>query len=342
MSSSAIRLGNCLALLGTDQYLYLSGPGSLWAMNLSNGRINTLDWHTDPGWLKSATRHRWFRRLGRLDLRELIRADNGGVLGIIQKKIVYFNQESKQCQTVFEARGGGRPKGFVLAPSGNLYVGEYWGNPQRQALRLWGSNDHGQTWELAHRLPKGYAKHIHALIWDDFRQGIWVLTGDLRGECALLFTQDEFKTVTEVVRGGQLYRACYLFCQPEGVYYGTDTEKEQNWFIFLEPESGRVTRLQSLPGSCIYASKMGGNFFLSTSVEPSKVNHYNHAGLWWSSDLQSWVNLAEFKKDWLPGGYFGFGSVMLPRIQGNCPVVAFSAVAVQNYDLTTFIIHSDF
>lgn len=338
MSSSAIRLDNCLALLGTDHYLYLSGPGSLWAMNLNNGNIAAKEWRTDPGWLKSFSRFRWLRRLGRLDLREIIQTEHGRLLGSIQKRIFLFDTESNWCRTVFEASGGGRPKGFVLTPSGNLFVGEYWGNPRRLPLRLWGSDDNGQTWELVHTLPKGYAKHIHNLIWDDFRHGIWVLTGDYDGECGLLFTSDEFRTVSEVVRGGQMFRACHLFCRPEGVYYATDTEKAPNWFMFLEPESGKVEMLQPLPGSCIYAGKMASNYFLSTSVERSKVNHHKYAGLWWSSDLQQWFNLTEFKKDWLPGEYFGFGSIIIPRIQGNCPAVAFSTVAVDNFDFSTFIL----
>jgi hypothetical protein len=40
----------------------------------------------------------------------------------------------------------------------------------------------------------------------------------------------------------------------------------------------------------------------------------------------------------MPGEYFGFGSLLLPRIQGDCPVVMFTALAVKNFDFTTFII----
>lgn len=309
-------------------------------MHLASGDMEYLDWETSPPWLKPATRYRWLRRLGRLDIREIIQADDGGVLGIVQKRIFRITQTSRAFQTVFEVPDGGRPKGFVLTPSGHLFVGEYWGNPRRQSLRLWGSIDNGQTWELAHVLPKGHAKHIHNLIWDDYRQGIWILTGDLEGECSLLFTPDEFKTVSEVVRGGQLFRACHLFCLPEGIYYGTDTERAENWFVLLSPDSGKVEKLRPLPGSCIYASKMAGQYLLATSVEPSKVNQHNFAGLWWSSDLQHWENVAEFEKDRLHGEYFGFGSVMLPRIQGNFPLIAFSPVAVKDHDLTTFIIMS--
>ena len=217
-------------------------------------------------------------------------------------------------------------------------MGEYWGNPRRQPLRIWGSTDGGGTWELAYTLPAGSAKHIHNIIWDEHRLGLWVLTGDGDGECALLFTADEFQTVTEIIRGGQMVRACQLFCRPEGVYYGTDTERAANWFVHLEVKTGKMHTMQPLPGSCIYAARLADRYWLSTSVEPSTVNQEHRPALWTSPDLHRWTKVVEFDKDWWPGEYFGFGSVMLPRVQGACPWLVFSPVAVKQHDLTTFVV----
>jgi hypothetical protein len=205
-------------------------------------------------------------------------------------------------------------------------------------LRIWASTDGGNIWELAHTLPAGSAKHIHNIIWDKHRLGLWVLTGDADGECALLFTADEFKTVTEIIRGGQMVRACQLFCQPEGLYYGTDTERAANWFVHLEVKTGKIHTIQPLPGSCIYAARLADRYWLSTSVEPSKVNQERRPALWTSPDLHCWTKVVEFDKDWWPGEYFGFGSVMLPRVQGACPWLVFSTVAVKQHDLTTFVV----
>lgn len=327
-----------MALLCTEEAVYLAGPASLWKMDLNGAEPRHVAAVPLPWRYRQAARWRLLRRLGRLDMRELIRVPTGALLGISQRQIIALSHDGSEIRPVFQVSGGGRPKGFALTPSGHLFVGEYWGNPRRQALRIWGSTDGGGTWDLAHTLPAGSAKHIHNIIWDEHRLGLWVLTGDGDGECALLFTADEFQTVTEIIRGGQMVRACHLFCRPEGVYYGTDTERAANWFVHLEVTTGKIHTIQPLPGSCIYAARLADRYWLSTSVEPSKVNQERRPALWTSPDLHRWTKVVEFDKDWWPGEYFGFGSVILPRVQGACPWLVFSAVAVKQHDLTTFVV----
>ncbi|MHB9073692.1 MAG: hypothetical protein ACYC6G_09220 [Desulfobaccales bacterium] len=336
--ASANRHPALVALLCTDKTIYLSGPASVWGLDHKGGAPECLATVPLPWHYRQAARWRHLRRLGRLDVRELLQVPGGGLLGISQKQIISIDPGSGEILPVFKVTNGGRPKGFALTPSGHLFVGEYWGNPQRRALRIWASIDHGASWEVAYSLPAGSAKHIHNIVWDQHRQGLWVLTGDSDGECALLFSQDEFQTVTELVRGGQLYRACHLFCLPEGLYYGTDTERDQNWIVHLDVKSGFFHKIHPLSGSCIHAAYMAGQYFISSAVEPSTINTSRKTVLWSSSDLHTWSNLVEFQKDWWPGEYFGFGRIILPRVQGKCPHVVFSTIAVKGHDLNTFII----
>jgi hypothetical protein len=275
-------------------------------------------------------------------VRELVQVPSGRLLGVTQKRIISLDRGETEFRTVFQVYDGGRPKGFAVTPGGHIFVGEYWGNPQRQPLRIWASTDNGETWEVAHVLPAGRARHIHNVVWDQHRGGLWVLTGDADGECALLFTSDECKTITEVVRGGQAFRACNVFCLPEGLYYGTDTEKVPNWFVYVDINRGKVHKIQPLPGSCFEAAEMGGRYFISTGVEPSKVNHYPKTVLWSSQDLHLWSEIVAFEKDWWPGEYFGFGNIKLPFVQGDCHFLVFSAMAIKNYDLTTFLFKPPF
>jgi hypothetical protein len=336
--ASGHRYPELLALLCTEGCVYLSGPASIWKMAASGGIPERLAAVPLPWSYRQAVRWHHLRRLGRLDVREMLQVPGGGLLGISQKQIITIDQDSGNIRSVFQVTDGGRPKGFALTPTGHIFVGEYWGNPRRQSLRIWASSDGGDTWELAHALPAGRAKHIHNLIWDQHRQGLWVLTGDADGESALLFTPDEFTTIIELIRGSQLVRACQLFCQPEGLYYGTDTERAANWFVHLEVGTGKIHKIQSLPGSCIYAARMANRYWLSTLVEPSKVNYCRKPALWSSLDLRQWTKEVEFEKDWWPGEYFGFGNIILPRIQGDCASTIFSTIAVKQNDLTTFIL----
>lgn len=290
-------------------------------------------------WLiQKASRLPYLRRLGRLWVRELIRVDGDYLVAAARRSLVRIQRDTGEMQEVLQVQNGGRPKGLAVSPDGWVFSGEYWNNPQRQPLRIWGSGDAGQSWELLHSLPQGSSKHIHNLVWDEFRKGIWVVTGDGDGECAFFFTPDHFRTVTEVARGGQYLRACNLFCRPEGLYYGTDTERAPNYLMFFDTDSLQPQEIQALPGSCIYAARMANRYVITTSVEPSRINHYRSAVLWSSTDLHHWESILEIEKDWMPGEYFGFGSLLLPRIQGDCPVVIFTALAVKNFDFTTFVI----
>lgn len=338
--SVAAQYPATVVLLCTDQTIYLSKNLSVWSMDLNGTSPAPVGSAPISPWWKLAARFRPLRRLGRLDVRELLQLPNDGLLAIVQKGLALLDKGSEEFRPVFQIPDGGRPKGLVLTPAGRVYVGEYWGNPQRRSLRIWQSDDQGNTWNLAYRLPEKSAKHIHNLVWDQYRQGLWVLTGDVGQECALLFTGDDFKTVSEVVRGSQMFRACQIFCLPEGLYYGTDTEREKNWFVFLEPSSGKLLKIQELPGSCIYAARMADKYFIATAVEPSKVNYYKNTVLWSSTDLHQWSKMCEFEKDWWPGEYFQFGNVVLPRVQGECPMLVFSTVAVKHYDHKTFVIKS--
>lgn len=328
-----------LALLCTPAETYLTRDYQLWCRR--DGSRDPKEVRAEfrvSGLRRWFSRWPWLRRLGRLWVRELLQIDPEHLLAVVGKSLVRLRHTTGEAEVALTVTRGGRPKGLLQTPDGELFAGEYGPNPRREELRIWASGDQGRSWAVVHELPKGSAKHIHNLIWDEARQGIWVLTGDADGECAFLFTPDRFSTLTEVVRGGQLYRAVQMFCRPEGLFYGTDTERARNWWVFFQPESGRLEKIRPLPGSCIHAAEMAGHYVLSTSVEPSRVNRGRQAILWVSRDLEHWEKLLALEKDWLPGEYFGFGSIALPRVQRFCPDLVFTPMAVKGLDFTTFIL----
>jgi hypothetical protein len=339
--ASAERHPGFLSLLCTDDNEYLTRNYQLWVRH--RGVLAARPWAALPvPWARQqAARPRYLRRLGRLWVREMIQVDGDYLLAVVQKRLVRLHRHTGEVEEVFQVHDGGRPKGLLVTPQGRVFSGEYWDNPRRQPLRIWGSADAGRSWEHLHSLPVGSAKHIHNLVWDEYRQGIWVFTGDGEGECAFLFTPDFFRTVTEVVRGGQLWRAVNCFCRPEGLYYSTDTEREQNWLVFFDAERLAFQKIRPMPGSSLHAARMAGRYFLSTSVEPSRINRYRNAILWSSTDLHQWKKIVEMEKDWLPGEYFGFGTITLPRVQGECRKLVFSAIAVKKFDFTTFVVDPD-
>ena len=85
----------------------------------------------------------------------------------------------------------------------NIFWGEYFTNFNREPVNIYGSCDQGQTWKVVYTFSKGKINHIHSIIYDRFREGYWVLTGDREDECNIFFTNDEFKNLLPVIKGGQ-------------------------------------------------------------------------------------------------------------------------------------------
>ena len=49
-----------------------------------------------------------------------------------------------------------------------------------------------------------------------------------------LITEDEFKTLVEVFRGGQDYRSCLLFFYPDFIVFATDSQYQQNFIKSID------------------------------------------------------------------------------------------------------------
>lgn len=331
-------LSGFITLLGEGHDLYLGKGLTLWKKNVLNDskeHIGTA--YVSLPWQMAS--YSWkLQRACKLYFRELCKSPEGDLIGIVRKSIVLLKKDAACFRPVFTISKGGRPKAIEKTPKGQLFVGEYSLNPYRHEIRIWTSDRTCQYWDIAYVFHAGKIRHIHNIIWDPYRKGLLVLTGDREGECAILFSDDYFHTLTEIVRGGQVYRSCNVFCRPEGIYYATDSELEKNWIIFLNLHTGQTKKILSLPGSSIYANQMANHYFISTCVEPSKINNYQFATLWTSKNLQDWKKLIEFKKDLWPGKYFGFGNIILPRIEGKCFFITFSTIAVKGNDFKTFFI----
>ena len=329
---------NFLPLLYSNCRLFIASGFSLRKLNLTDP-VGETSFPSPPVSLaaKWAADLRLLRRAGKLTFRELAPGPGGELIAVVGKGLYILRDGDDRFEEVLRVKDGGRPKGTCVAPSGNMFVGEYGMNKDRRRMRIWGAGPKGRDWQVVYTFPAGSIRHIHNLVWDENRNGIWVLTGDRENECSISFTGDEFKTLDEVVKGGQEYRACNLFCEPDAVYYATDSETSQNWFVSLNPETGETNKIQKLPGSSIYANRMAGMYFVSTCVEPSKVNKTPWSTLWCSKDLVEWEEFTRFKKDMWPGEYFGFGNIVLPRIEGECPYIIYSATCVKSFDNTAFI-----
>lgn len=280
------------------------------------------------------------RRFFRAEITGFYSMPNGDNLAIAKKGL--FLQKKGNCcfDKVFSIPCGSKPLNICIAPSGNLYFGEYYQNMEKQTVNIYGSKDNGLTWNVEYTFTEGNINHIHGLFFDKFTNYIWVATGDRENECIIGYTEDEFKTFTEVFRGGQEYRTCQLFFYKDFIVYGTDTQYEQNIIKKFDRQTLEITELQKVQGSVIKGGQVGDVAFISTTVEPSKVNTDKYAHLWVTKGGIHWEERYKAKKDWLPATLFQFGTFEFPQYYGieKLERLYFSGRALKGLDgKTTYI-----
>ena len=264
---------------------------------------------------RSFSRFALTRRFIRAEITGLYTLTNGNHIAVAKKGIFLQEKGHKSFEKCFDMPRGSKPLNLCFAPSGNIYFGEYFQNMEKQAVNIYCSDDNAQTWHIAYTFEAGNINHIHGLFFDKYTNRIWVATGDRENECIIGYTEDEFKTFKEIFRGGQEYRTCQLFFYKDFIVFGTDTQYEQNVIKKFDRKTLEITELQKVQGSVIKGGQVGDVAFISTTVEPSKVNTDKDAHLWITKDGLHWEERYKAKKDCWPS-IFQFGTFEFPQYYG--------------------------
>lgn len=236
-------------------------------------------------------------RLGRLGVQALRPLRAGGAVAVLRRRIAWCAPGHRRFREVLRIERGSRPLNICVTLSGRVYFGEYFNNPDRKSVHVYGSED-GEHWSVVHTFPAGSIRHVHNVVEDPYRDGLWILTGDSNKESGLWFTDDNFQTLDCVVRGTQRARAVALIPLEEGLIVPTDTPHGQNYVQHCDPRTGRLTELAELPNSAFHAIKQGGLHFISTVAEPSTCNNTRFATAMVSKNGTTWHRLAVLERDW--------------------------------------------
>jgi len=149
-----------------------------------------------------------------------------------------------------------------------LVFGEYFYNPTRRPVRVWGRKSGASKWLQRAEFGAGEIEHVHAV---SFVNGqVYLLTGDF-GEAAGIWSSDtEFSILRPLARGKQAFRAAWMESLNDRVFMATDTQSESNCLYEFRKENGANVSLQPLTGlvgSSIYAGRGLNEIFFSTTVE---------------------------------------------------------------------------
>lgn len=221
---------------------------------------------------------------------------------------------------------GSRPLSLCVA-EGEIFYGEYRGNPGRGPIHIWVGGPGGDDWQPAWRFDG--VRHVHGVFYDPYTSTIWVTTGDEDNESAIWLTRDRFRTLNRVVGGSQQLRAVQLLFAEEWIYFGSDAPDEKNHIYRMNRRTGEIEALAAVSGPVFYGAKVGNSLFFSTAVEPSDVNYDRHAEIWGSADGETWKLVKRFRKDRLPMKYFQYGQVNFPAGPGDGKYLWYSPVGTE-------------
>lgn len=277
------------------------------------------------------------RRLFRAEVINLYSLSDESQVCIAKKGLFKKEKNSKIFKKCFSVPRGSRPMNICVLEDDSMFFGEYFANIDKQCVNVYGSKDKGKTWDIVYTFDEGNINHIHGLYFDKYTESIWVVTGDRENECIIGFTSDRFKTFNIVFRGGQEYRSCVLFFYEKFIVFATDSQYIKNSIKTFDRESMEVCDLKNVQGPVIKGGQVGNISFLTTDIEPSKINLTKKAHLWITKNGKDWNEVYEDEKDLMNPTLFQFGSFVFPRydISSELTELYFSGKALKNSDNNT-------
>jgi hypothetical protein len=323
-----------------DDWLYASRGYSLLRAKMNPGP-DPIEWqplarHVPHWWRSLSASCRPTFRLFRDGFHALATLSSGHIVAAVPGAIITLAPGEDEFKVSHRVLRGTRPLHIATTPSDQVFWGEYFDNPDRHEVHIYASADRGSTWEVAYTFPRGAVRHVHNIVFDEWANCLWVLTGDNGSECRILRVSCDFKNVDGVLSGNQQARAVALVPTPDGLYFSSDTPLESNHVYRLE-RGGTLTELTPLSSSSIYGCRAGGGIFFSTMVEPSPANPDSNVRLFGTTDGSDWRDLMHWKKDFWPMSLFQYGNAVLPDGRNATDFLALTTVAVDRYDLKTSI-----
>ena len=290
-----------------------------------------------PGpWRSITSSSRLASRLLRDGFHALAALSSGHLVGAVPRAIVTLQPGETDFRVSHKLLRGTRPLHFAVTPNDHIFWGEYFDNPQRDEVHVYASTDRGAHWDVAYTFLKGTIRHVHNVVYDEWENCFWVLTGDHGSECRILRASCDFKNVEVILSGNQQVRSAALVPTRDALYFSSDTPTETNHVYRLD-RRGSLSRVAALSSSSIYGCRLGNAVFFSTMVEPSAVNVDRNVCLYGSPDGLQWQRILQRKKDRWPTSLFQYGNAFLPDGKNTANLLAVTTIAVEQADLETSI-----
>ena len=198
---------------------------------------------------------------------------------------------------------------------GAIFFGEYFGNAEREPVRIYRIAPGSIIAEVVHTFSAGTVRHIHGVYRDPHSKSLWCLTGDKDHECVLWTTDDDFHSVERFGGGDESWRAVSILFDEAHITYGMDAEFEQNYIYRIRRSDKVREKLGSIPGPVYYSFQIRDWCFFVVTAELCPSQSDRASSIWSVSPEGVLSEVARGEKDWLSPKYFmpGIFHPSLPR-----------------------------
>lgn len=292
------------------------------------------------------------RRLLRSGIRSAIAIGNSTVILSIGNIIYELNIDSGILSNGYVLPRGIRPLSFseikrIPNFTDGIYFGGYdAGNKDKKPISLY-KRVSKDKWIDIYTFSNREINHVHNIVADNYRNCVWIFTGDFGDAAAIWRSDDGFKTIHKVFGGDQKYRGCVAFARPEGLIYATDSPFAKNYIYCITP-NGKLNQLIPISGSCIYGCMCNDKLIFSTTVEPDGRDETlmklffdyrigagiedRYARIYEYSSFDNIIEICKVKKDFMPF-LFQFGAFKFPSGNNNTGVLYFQPTALSKCDM---------
>ena len=215
----------------------------------------------------------WLLRFFRLGVQCAIPVDDKTVCFSLKKGIFEYNLQEERLYGPSIIPKGIMPLAFtqirnVPGFDDMIAFGGYFGNPDKHSVDIYGRRGVNK-WDVLYTFGEGQINHVHALIPDPGNECVWIFTGDFGDAAGIWQAKNNFKEVSPILIGKQIYRGCVGFPVEDGLLYATDSHMESN-SIRIMKKSGDAwvsEKIMDTSGSCIQGCKAGDKYFFDSCVE---------------------------------------------------------------------------
>ena len=325
--ATAVRRGRALCC-GADGALYISNGYNILRSD-DEGAAWRLDCYIPTDFLEGIlSGSRLLARLSRRYIAALNILSDGTRVAIARDGVYRARQGETRMERVWKVGRGSRPLNIAVDCADRILFGEYGELPE--GVRLYVSDDRGSTFEIAYEFPKGNIRHVHNILCDD--HGYWILAGDFGQEPGIAALTQDLKNLDWVSRGDQKVRAVSAIVEPDCLVYGTDSDRERNYIVRFEKQTGRLDILREVEGSSLFATTFGPIQCISTCVEPNPECPSALASLYVRRGRADWWPIASYRKDRFHPIVFQFGTIVLPLSKGRLERPMFSGQGLRGLD----------